>query len=217
MRVPAPQHTEGCLRCPTAENPRQLRPTLHCQPLSPSRVHVCGRRRTLASLSDGRVCKAYVCQFDVGDAAGERQTPRSNGQARRQPRRQVRARRDPPAADGHPGDRAPDADPTRPRRADGPQYGGLRDGLPRLAHRHPGGGDAARQGHPGAQPHQVPGRPQRGPGRHRAVGLAAGGAAGRGQVRRRVRRLVRQGPGRRPHRRRVPPRQPRRHLARTAA
>ena len=56
------------------------------------------------------------------------------------------------------------------------------------------------------------GRPQRGPGRHRALGLAAGRAARRGQVRRRVRHLVRQGPRRRPHRRRLPPRQPRRHL-----
>ena len=58
----------------------------------------------------------------------------------------------------------------------------------------------------------VPARHQRGPGRHRAVGLAAGRAARRGQVRRRVRHLVRQGPGRRPLRRRVPPRQFRRHL-----
>ena len=49
------------------------------------------------------------------------------------------------------------------------------------------------------------------------LGHAAGRAARRGQVRRRVRHLVRQGPGRRPHRRRVPPRQPRRHLASTAA
>ena len=60
--------------------------------------------------------------------------------------------------------------------------------------------------------HPLPGRHQRGPRRHRAVGLAAGRAARRGQVRRRVRHLVRQGAGRRPHRRRVPPRQFRRHL-----
>ena len=87
-----------------------------------------------------------------------------------QPRRQIRPRRDPPAPDRHPGDRPPDADPARPRRAGRAQYGGLRDRLPRLAHRLSRVRLAARQRHPGAQPHQVHGRPQRGPGRHRALG-----------------------------------------------
>ena len=115
-------------------------------------------------------------------ARGERpaRTPGArarHAQAYRQPRRQIRPRREPAAADRHPGDRPPDADPARPRREGGPQHRGLRDGLPRLADRLARGGDAARQGHPRAQPHQVHGRPERGPGRHRAVGLAAGRAA----------------------------------------
>ena len=51
---------------------------------------------------------------------------------------------------------------------------GLRDGLPRLADCLAGSGDAACKGHPRAQPHQVHGRPERGPRGYRPVGLAAG-------------------------------------------
>ena len=68
----------------------------------------------------------------------------------------------------------------------------------------------ARQIVPRKERHPLPGRHQRGPCRHRGLGLATGGTARRGQVRWRFRHVVRQGSGRRPHRRRVPPRQFRR-------
>ena len=61
-----------------------------------------------------------------------------------------------------------------------------------------------------------PGR-QRRPRGHRDLGHAAVAPASRRQARRHLRDVVRQGPGRRPLRRRVQARQPRRHLARTAA
>ena len=105
----------------------------------------------------------------------------------------------------------PDAEGARPSRR--PQHRRLCHRLPRLAARRARPAVPARAGAAALSRRPVPGRHQRGAGRHRAVGHAAGRAAPRRQVRRRVRHLVRQGSGRRPHRRRVPPRQFRRHLA----
>ncbi len=59
--------------------------------------------------------------------------------------------------------------------------------------------------------HQVRAGPERGFGRHRALGHPAGRPARRGPRRGRLRPLVRQGSGRRPLRRRLPPRQHGRH------
>ncbi len=99
----------------------------------------------------------------------------------------------------------------RDRRA-GPQHRGLRHRLSRLAARRARPADDARRPLPRQARRQVPARPQRGAGRHRAMGLAAGRIARRRQVRWRVRHVVRQGPRRRPLGRCVPPRQSRRHL-----
>ena len=70
----------------------------------------------------------------------------SNGSSP-EPPRQVRSRREPAAADRHPGHRPPDADPARARRGRRTAYGGLRHGLPRLADRLSRGGMPAPSRH----------------------------------------------------------------------
>ena len=136
----------------------------------------------------------------------------SDGAQESHPRRQIRSRPGPrlrhrlSGAGAH----VPDAEGARsPRR---PQHRGLHHRLSRLAARRTRLPVPARRERAQAERHRLSGRPERGSGRHRAVGLAAGRTARRGQVRWRVRHLVRQGAGRRPLRRRAASCQFRRHV-----
>ena len=133
--------------------------------------------------------------------------------ARRNPGRQVRARQRPRLPDRHAGAGAPadDAAPARPRRR--AQHRRLHLRLSRLAARRLRPGAVAGQALHQEQPHRVPARRQRGPGRDRPVGHPADPSLSRRPLRRRVRHVVRQGARRRPLGRRAEARQLRRHLA----
>ncbi len=132
--------------------------------------------------------------------------------ARRLARRQVRARLRPRLPDRRPGARPP-PDPAAPaRHAGGAQHRRLRLRLSRLAARRPRPGAVEGAEVPRSRAHQVPARPERGPRRHRDLGLAAGQPVQGRERRRRVRDVVRQGPRRRPLRRRVQARELRRHV-----
>ena len=98
-------------------------------------------------------------------------------------------------------------------RADGINTRRVRLRLSRLAARRRRSGTLARQKTPERTAHRIPARRQRGPRRHRRVGIAAGRNQPGARSRWRVRPLVRQGPRRRPIRRCVEARQCLRLLA----